>query len=71
MGGKVEPVGERRRGLRKKGNAPQIWIRATGKGNLCIVVALLPNQFSNFKNNFIYVPFTTSKVKKKMVLMLK
>ena len=43
MGGKVELVGQRRRGLRKKGNAPQIWIRATGKGNLCIVVALLPN----------------------------
>lgn len=36
-------VEERRRGLGVKGNAPQIWIRATGKGNLRIVVALLPN----------------------------
>ena len=31
--------GEKSGGLRKRGNAPQIWIRATGKGNVCTVVA--------------------------------
>lgn len=42
-GRQVGLAGERRRGLAGRGNAPQIRIRAAGKGNSRTVVTLLPN----------------------------